>query len=194
MPSITANVKYDYLPPPSEDALSRFGEDEHWPTNPPRGDLFCDLSLLDHPLVSPLGAESWKGSPPLWMCTGEEMLTDEDLVVAQTASSQGVRVVFEQYEAMPHCFAMLIPHLATSQRCVSSWGTFARKCVEDAESVQTSGTYIHCKSGKEVDLQVGNVTKFTVADARKHMLEAKQKRLAGFEKEGKSLPKPAANL
>nr|POF04172.1 esterase [Quercus suber] len=191
MPSIATNVKYDYLPPPRDDALSHFLKDENWPTDPPRGDLFCDLSLLDHPLVSVLGAESWKGSPPLWMCTGEEMLTDEDCVVARTAVSQGVKVVWEQYEAMPHCFAMLIPHLATSERCVKSWGAFARQCVEDADNVQTSGRYIHVKSGKEDVVQVESVTTHTVADARKYMLEAKQKRLAGFEKEGKSLPKPA---
>lgn len=190
MPSLTRNAKYDYLPSPTEDAMSHFAADSIWPTNPPRGDLFCDLSLLDHPLVSPVGAESWKGAPPLWFCTGEEMLTDEDCVVASLAASQGVKVTWEQYQAMPHCFAMLITHLATGDRCIKSWAAFARKCVEAPETLQTNGTYIHAKTGKEDTVDVEKVTTITVADARSYMAKAKQKRLAGMEKEGKGVPKP----
>ena len=38
----------------------------------------------------------------MYVQTGTELLTDEAKYVAHLAASQGVPVVFEQYEAMPH--------------------------------------------------------------------------------------------
>jgi acetyl esterase/lipase len=192
MPSIISNQRFDYLPAPNhDDAISRFSQDDVWPTSPPRGDLFCDLSLLDHPLVSPLAASDWSKAPPLWFCTGQECLTDEDRVVAAIAASQGVQVQWEEYEAMPHCFAMLIPGLATGDRCLRSWGDFCRHCVEDPSSVKTNGTYIYAKSGKEEVRDVKVVTDITLERARQLMRVAKDRRFKGYEKEGKAMPKPA---
>jgi len=192
MPSISNNAKFDYLPPPNhDDTLSRFPKDDIWPANPPRGDLFCDLSLLDHPLVSPLAAESWKGAPPLYFCTGEECLSDEDCIVASRAATEDVTVQFEQYEAMPHCFAMLLPALPTADRCMRSWGDFCRRCVEEPASVKTNGTYIEAKTGKEATLVVSKVSSTTLDEAKRFMREAKGKRLAGYQKEGKTMPKPS---
>ena len=192
MPSILSNAKYDYLPPPDHrEPLSAFPADSIWPTDPPRGDLFCDLSLLDHPLASPLAAESWKGAPPLWIETGQEMLADEDCIVASRAASQGVTVQFEEYEAMPHCFSMLLPALPTADRCMRSWGDFCRRCVEEPESVKTNGTYIHAKGGKEDSTVVSKASQITIEEARKLMREAKERRLKGNEKEGKTMPKPS---
>ncbi|KAH0135544.1 hypothetical protein KCU67_g16280, partial [Aureobasidium melanogenum] len=190
MPSLVHNAKYDYLPPADhEDALGRFPKDDVWPTTPPRGDLFCDLSMICHPLVSPLAAKDWSNAPPLWIETGEELLTDEDLVVAVRAATQGVKVHFEQYEAMPHCFAMLLPTLANSKRCIDSWGAFCRKCTEG--TVETSGTWIAAKSGLEKEVDVTKVTELTVDDAIKRMRDAQRRRYAGYEKEGKSMPNPS---
>ncbi|KAF2765253.1 hypothetical protein EJ03DRAFT_331138 [Teratosphaeria nubilosa] len=192
MPTLTTNAKYDYLPPPNhDDSVSRFPADKIWPTKPPRGDLFCDLSLIDHPLTSPVGAQSWEGAPPLWLCTGEELLTDEDKIVSRLAATQGVKVQYEEYEAMPHCFAMLIPHLATSNRCLKSWGDFCRRAVEEPASMKTSGTFIHVKTGSEEERDVTKVTELSVEQARAFMREAKERRIKGYEKEGKTLPKPS---
>ncbi|KAK5133415.1 hypothetical protein LTR08_007754 [Meristemomyces frigidus] len=192
MPSLMSNAKYDYLPPPKhDDTLSKFPADAIWPATPPRGDLFCDLTLLDHPLASPLAAESWQGAPPLWLCTGEEMLSDEDCIVSVRAASQNVQVHFEQYEAMPHCFAMLMPFLATADRCMRSWGDFSRRCVEEPTSVRTNGTFVHAKTGKEDVVDVSQVASLTLQEAKRLMREAKVRRLTGYEKEGKAMPKPA---
>lgn len=191
MPSITANVKYDYLPPPNhDDAVSRFPKEKIWPADPPRGDLFCDLSLLDHPLASPLAAESWRGSPPLFFITGEEMLADEDKVVASRAATQGVTVQYEEYEGMPHCFAMLLPFLSTSDRCFRSWGDFCRSCVEEPDGLKTIGTLIHAKTGKDEVLSLGNLTELTSEKVKEYMQDAKQRRIKGFEKEGEMMAKP----
>lgn len=192
MPSIANNAQYDYLPPPDhDDTLSHFPKDDVWPTNPPRGDLFCDLSLLDHPLVSPICADSWAGAPPLWFDTGEEMLTDEDKFVVSRAASQGVTIQYEEYQAMPHCFSMLLPALSTADRCMRSWGKFCKSVVEQPGALKTNGTYVYAKGGKEESVDVGGVSKLDLAEVRRLMREAKERRLKGYEKEGKTMPKPA---
>ena len=182
--------QYDYLPPANHDEdLSRFPKDDIWPTDPPRGDLFCDLSLLTHPLVSPVLAKDWSGAPPLWIMTGQELLTDEDAIVAKTAAAQGVTVQWEQYEAMPHCFAMLLPHLQTSKRCYTSLGSFCQQAI--AGTVKKSATWIAARTGAEKEVDVSSVTDFTVNDAQARVKDALRRRLQGYEKEGKSLPKPS---
>ncbi|KAK4493843.1 hypothetical protein PRZ48_015028 [Zasmidium cellare] len=193
MPSIVGNAKYDYLPPANhDDAVSRFGHDDIWPTDPPRGDLFCDLSLLDHPLASLHIADSWATSPPLWMCTGQEMLTDEDTLVASRAAKQGVKVQFEQYEAMPHCFQLLLPDLPNAQRCVKSWGNWARRCVEEPESLKTEGVFVPARKGeKGRELDVVNLPSVEFEEAWGLVKTAKMRRIRGFEGEGKMMPKPA---
>lgn len=197
LPSITHNEKYDYLPPPNhDDAVSRFPADSIWPATPPRGDLFCDLSLLDHPLVSPLLADGWAGSPPLYFNAGEEMLTDEIKVLASRAAQQGVKVVFEEYQAMPHCFAMLLPTLPTSEKCVKSWAQFAKEAVQgggmEGWTLETKGTWVEARTGREVSKDVVDLCKdLPMEEVKRLIREAKAKRLAGYEGEAKGLPKAA---
>jgi acetyl esterase/lipase len=191
-PSITSNADFDYLPGPDmDDAVSEFPADDIWPTNPPRGDLFCDLSLLDHPLVSPVTAADWSQSPPLWMCAGREMLYDEVVSVASRAAQQGVKVQFELYEAMPHCFQLLMPWRKNSERCFADWGEFARKCVEDPQSLKTFGRVVKAKGGLDDDLDVKTLGTIGLEEARRLTGEAKERRLKGYEKEGKAMPKPS---
>lgn len=193
MPSVTTNTSYDYLPPANHDnPLSPIKHDEYWPRTPPRGDIFTDLSLLDHPLVSPLAALDWTGAPPLWLCTGQECLTDEDCIVASRAASQGVAVQFEMYEAMPHVFAMLLPFLPTAERCLNSKAAFVRRCVEEPDTARgdgTKGVFVKVKTGEEESLDVGKVAALTVEEARKLMRVSKERRVKGYE--AVAVPRPA---
>ena len=190
MPSVQSNAQYDYLPAVSHDnpGALRFPADNAWPTNPPRGDVFCDLSLLDHPLTTLMAAESWAGAPPMWVCMGQEMLADEGKVVAARAASQGVQVQFEDYEAMPHVFAMLLLALAASNRCMRSWGEFCRRCVEEPESVKTNGAFVYV-DGKEDSVDVSQVGGVTIEEARERNRDAKERRIGAFEKWHKAGPK-----
>ncbi|SMR48179.1 unnamed protein product [Zymoseptoria tritici ST99CH_1E4] len=183
MPSIVGNSKWDYLPPANhDDAVGRFPADSIWPTKPPRGDIYCDLSMLDHPLVSPVLAESWKASPPLWMNTGDEMLMDEDILVAARAAGQGVKVHFEHYEAMPHCFPMLLPHLPASRRCLRSWGNWIRRVVEEPEGLKTNGVWIPARKGKEKEVDVMRLPAVEFGEARRLVGVIKERRIQGFKK------------
>ncbi|KAK3050908.1 hypothetical protein LTR09_007986 [Extremus antarcticus] len=193
MPSISSNAAYDYLPQASHDdpLTSRFPADSAWPSNPPRGDIFCDLSLLDHPLTSVLAAQTWANSPPLWMCTGQEMLTDEDLIVASRVAQDGVKVRLEVYEAMPHCFSMLLPSLASSDKCLRSLGVWCRRCVEEPEGLKTEGTWTAAKTGEEKSVVVQDVGPITAEEARSLMALIRERRGEAFERGDRATPKSA---
>ncbi|TVY50086.1 Esterase [Lachnellula occidentalis] len=150
-PSCENNAAFDYLPPPS--ASAAIPKDTIWPIEPARSTLYADDALLLHPLVSPIAAKSWEGSCPLYIETGRELLTDEDKYLAAKAAEQNVPVVFEEYEAMPHCFAMLLNELPGGRLFFESWAGFISD-VTHGKSVETSGKKILAKSLKEEKLDV----------------------------------------
>ncbi len=100
-PSCQNNGKYDYLPPLNLDLGDREPPPcELWPTDPPRKNLYAEDACLPHPICSPLAATSWEGCCPIYLETGTELLTDEGKYVAMMAAKQGVKVIYEEYEAM----------------------------------------------------------------------------------------------
>lgn len=153
-PSCETNAAWDYLPPPTHNP--QYPPDALWPVEPARGTLYADDALLLHPLVSPITAKSWAGSCPLYIATGKELLTDEDKHVAGKAAEQGVSVVYEEYEAMPHCFAMLLETLPGAKKMIGRWAGFIGD-VTAGRSVQTSGTRVLAKSLEEEGVDVGGL-------------------------------------
>jgi acetyl esterase/lipase len=158
-PSCESNAAYDYLPPQS--ARAQYPACALWPAVPPRTHLYADDALLAHPLVSPLAAASWAGSCPWFVGTGTELLTDEDRCVAARAAGQGVPVVFEEYVAMPHCFAMILKTLPASTRYFAGWAGFIRDVVENPAGVKTKGVLIRPKTLKEEPLEVTTLVPWT---------------------------------
>lgn len=136
-----------------------------WPSDPPRGDIYCDLSALCHPLVSPTAATDWTGSPPMLIVCGEERASDSNKVIAQRAQSQGVRVVWEQYEAMPHTFMTLLDRTAHPALCFEHWAEFCRTVVANPDNVETSGHLIRVGTLRSTAVDVGHLTELTVEDA-----------------------------
>lgn len=102
-----------------------------WPANPPRGHVYCDISMLCHPLVSPAAARNWIGCPPLWLAMGQERLADSGKVIAQTAARQGVVVLWEMYERMPHNWIMMLPKLWQAENCIKRCAEVIRMLVEN---------------------------------------------------------------
>lgn len=156
LPSWHRNAHYDYLP-------SRKGSKTlyspppcgAWPSDPPRADLFCDNTSMCHPLTSPLAArvDAWKDAPPMFFCYGEEMLGDEGKVIARRAQQVGVKMWYEEFEAMPHVFAPIFEGSPVSQRCFDGWAAWIKKCVE-GKDLPVGGVRIAAKTLKEdpVDL------------------------------------------
>ena len=189
MPSINANAEYDYLPAPlTREQASTFPTCEIWPTDPPRGDLYCDTSMLCHPLVSPLAAKDWTGSCPLFIAYGEEMLSDESQIVAARAAQQGVPVVSEQWEAMPHCFALMLLGSPMSKRCFGDWTYFCNVVTKGVEP-STRGLWFEAKTQKETEVDVAALAPISDEEVRERMEKARKARDLGVEGEAKVLPK-----
>lgn len=190
MPSIYTNSHFDYLPaPPSAEFIKRFPKDDMWPTDPPRGDLYCATSMLCHPMVSPLAAKDWTGTCPLWFVYGSECLTDKGKTVARRAAQQGVNVVWQEYEAMPHCFSMIFQHLHSAQKCFASWAQFMTDVVE-GKPIQGQGLYIAAKTLKETPLDVAHLLKeINDSEVDRLMANARTKRETGEGGETKALPR-----
>ncbi|EPS29839.1 hypothetical protein PDE_04789 [Penicillium oxalicum 114-2] len=138
MPSIVHNVKYDYLDmrgTPSEDPEEPsvmppvpFPPGSIWPVDPPRVDLFTNANMMLHPLTSPLAAkpEQWKDAPPVFISTGEELLTDEGLILARRMHQAGVPVVVEQFEGMPHCHGLIMISTPTGKQFFKNMSEFCQ--------------------------------------------------------------------
>ncbi|KAM6508264.1 hypothetical protein FALCPG4_018141 [Fusarium falciforme] len=169
-----ANAKYDYLPLPSfSPALSP--PCRIWPTDPPRVDLFCEGSALCHPLVSPIAAASWVGSPPIFIVCGEELLTDECKTFAQTVALQGVTVVQEQYEAMPHCFAFLLEGSVEAKESFDGWTRFAKGVVEKPDVIVTRAEFISANSLERRLVDIYRLINMGDGDILKLMESARQR-------------------
>ena len=144
--------------------------------------------MLCHPLVSPVAAKDWTGSCPLWFSYGEEMLTDEVQVVASKAAKQGVPVVSEQWEAMPHCFALVLVGSLMSKRTYHNWTTFCLDVVE-GEKIKTRGLWVEATTLKEKEVEVKLLCNLSDEEVKERMEAAKVARHLGLEGEGKLLPK-----
>lgn len=162
LPSCNTNAKYDYLPPLGWNPKGpKFPPCPIWPADPPRRNIYAEDAVLCHPLVSPIAAENWEGSCPLWIVTGQELLSDEDVFVAMKAARQGVKVVFEEFEAMPHCFAMVVEDLQNSKKCFDLWSSFIKAAVEDPESIKTRGCRYNSKTLVATEVDVLAMSSFT---------------------------------
>jgi acetyl esterase/lipase len=163
MPSIIHNAKYDYLDTksvpsddPDEPAASTplpFPPSSIWPVTPPRVDMFVNANMLLHPLTSPLAAkpELWKDAPPVFISTGEELLTDEGLMLARRMHKAGVPVVAEKFEGMPHCHGILMISTPTGKRFFKSMSEF---CLDAAAGrVKPTGDWTWFKHGLQVACQ-----------------------------------------
>ncbi|KAJ4350521.1 uncharacterized protein N0V89_009142 [Didymosphaeria variabile] len=173
LPSLEGLAKYDYLPPPSLTLGMNYPPDAAWPASPPRADLYCEGEALMHPLVSPVAASDWSGSPPTFFGLGEEMLRDEDAVLAKRLHKQGVIVRWREFEAMPHCFAMMLDALPAS---TTYFEEFAKFCSEVVEGKVTSdGEKLLAKTLKREAVDLEKVTELTDEEIARHMQEGKER-------------------
>jgi acetyl esterase/lipase len=179
LPSIRRNANFDYLNPPTPTRLSPHPPDDVWPTKPPRVEIYTEASTLVHPLVSPLaaGSELWQGAPPVYLCLGNEGLEDEIAVVARRLHSAGVTVIFDGYEGMPHCFAMIFQDSIASKHCFTSWSNFCMEAIEGKVVKKETGTwmkaFINPPAFDEVELN--QISAVTDADVDQALLEVRDK-------------------
>ena len=154
------NYVYDYFPPmdPTLAVSPPYPSCPLWPSPPPRANFYCHGSALCHPLVSPVMAEDWQKAGPIWMAYGQEQLLDEGRVLFKLATSSGVPVVWEYYEAMPHAFPTLpiLRELPQADQAYRSRGEFCKACVQQAASIISRGTTIEANNAVQ-SLDIGRI-------------------------------------
>lgn len=139
--------------------------------------------------MSPLSAPvtAWEGSPPIYISTGTELLSDEDRYVASAISKAGAVVQYEEYETMPHCFAMVVETLPASKKFFDAWGGFMDACVNKPGSLVTSGKKIKPKTLEETQVVVSELSGSDEEGIRRQM-EKRVQMMSGSE------PDPMAKL
>lgn len=191
LPSISSNSQYDYLPPPlTTTAIARFPTDKVWPTDPPRGDIYCETSMMCHPLVSPLAASDWHGACPVWFGVGEEMLADEAAVVASRIAKQGGKVRWGMFGTMPHCFAIVLDPwgLKATRMFYENWAGFCGSVVA-GEEIETRGTYFEARSCGERGVIVEELNPLAEEEVLRRMRAKQDERREGLEGEAKLIPR-----
>jgi len=168
--SSPSNLKYacyDYLPSHGSHPNGlEWASDDLWPTTPPRTNLFADDDVILHPLVSPLAAPAsvWEGSCPVWFCTGWELLNDEDRAVASRMAQAGATVVFEEFDAMPHCFAIVLEGTEASRRCFHDWAAFVTAATEKPETLKTRAVVIAARTLEEKELDIRTLSPWSLEE------------------------------
>lgn len=147
-----------------------------WPVDPPRQHLYVDDDLLAHPLASVVMSQSWKGAPPIYICTGWEILALEDKYLAKRLDREGVKIVFEEYEAMPHCFAAILDKTPNAKRCYEGWAGFIKQAVADAEQIESRAINISAKELHETELDFN-----TLSDMQDDELRGRVETKAGLK-------------
>lgn len=154
LPSFKENQKTDYVSDYNISCAPGFPQCSVWPTDPPRGDLYCDTSCLVHPLANPAAVDDWRGCPPLLLLCGEEVAADGAKIVVQQAHSQGVSIRWRQFERLPHVFVSLLADLEHTKVAMAEWAEFCKGLVEDKDLLEPGGELIFARdlSRKKVNL------------------------------------------
>lgn len=167
VPSYAENAKFDWLADELPCTRPGYPTCEIWPSVPPRAHVYCDAALMHHPLVSPATAENWVGSPPMWLVSGQERLTDSVKVIAKTACEQKVCVWWEQYEGMPHTWPMILRDLPQTAVCFQHW---ARAChdfvTRDHRTLSSHGIFVTAEDLETRDVSVEDLTQLTAEEVR----------------------------
>ncbi|KAI1387434.1 Alpha/Beta hydrolase protein [Hypoxylon trugodes] len=161
-PSLLRNGKWDYLPPPKLMAEDwQPPSDELWPAKPARKHIYMDDANLLHPLVCLQLNESWKGAPPVYSSCGWERNQDENRFIVSKLARDGVTVVFEEYQAMPHVFAAILPNRPETRRNYEGIANFVKTVCESPENIQSSYKLIRAKTLEEVDIELDKLSEFS---------------------------------
>ncbi|TVY85587.1 Esterase [Lachnellula suecica] len=149
-----------------------------WPSIPPRRHVYCDASLMCHPLVSPSIAKSWKGAPPIWFAGGQEVMAGSARLAAQVIAQDEGSVVYEEYAEMPHDFPIMSenwPWALTedwpqSIRCMEHW---AQTCtiLSEGRNLKSKAVFISA-GGEETSLDLTNLSGFSLEEAKRMMKES----------------------
>ena len=170
------NAKYDVFNDGSRFTEPGFPVCQFWPTKPPRGHVYCESSMLRHPLISPAAAREWTGAPPMWFVSGQDRSTDSTKVVVQMAARQGVCVLFEEYEAMPHSWPMLFWVSPQSRKCFQKWAQVCNDFViGNKDELKSRSVFVKIEDMEEIETDPKQLVPLEVEDIHRLMKHGAKK-------------------
>lgn len=186
LPSTFENSTYDYIiPPPQKPGTPftpiPFPEDDSWPASPPRVEFYANADALTHPLVSPVAAPAhvWHDAPPVFIVVGQESLQDDSIYLSRKVHRAGATMSLERFEAMPHCFGLLIRGTAVSERCFRKWAEFCIDAVHARVPKTGSATYVDY-SGKNTEARnLDDIGKLSDEEVQTRLTAGKDWRVEG---------------
>ncbi|KAL9131153.1 MAG: hypothetical protein Q9217_000854 [Psora testacea] len=72
LPSWAANINYDIVPSDPPGYQAGFPTDDVRPSKSPRGNYYCETSILYHSLVCAIAAKDWRRCPPIYIAMGSK--------------------------------------------------------------------------------------------------------------------------
>ena len=99
------------------------------------------------------------------------MMVDEGKFIAQRAADQGVKVTWEEYEVMPHCFALLPPfgRLPQTRQAIAKCAAFCKTCVGRPEQVRTKGTFTSAEDMQETAVDMAGMLDLSLEEVKGRM-------------------------
>ena len=177
-PSIYRNVSLDYLEPPQVPP-KQFPSDDMWPSSPPRLDMYCNATVMAHPLVSPLAVKPqlWHGAPPIFIAVGNETLQDEVEGTARRLYEGGVTVDFNGYEGMPHCGFMIFVNSNCGKHFYNAISQFCLDAIAGKVEKRSTGKWLKAFSSPPAfeELQLSKLNEFTDEEIDSLVHEARDK-------------------
>ena len=121
------------------------------------------------------------------------MLIDECKVTASKMAKQGICVQWHMWEAMPHCFPLLLERcgLRAVELFFEKWARFCNEVTGNGgqDVVKAGSTWYEAKTNKEVDIGIEELTTLTDEDVSRLMKKAQEARREGIEGEAKLMPR-----
>jgi hypothetical protein len=114
------------------------------------------------------------------MASGQERCIDGAKAIATQMVRDGVKVCWEEYEAMPHAFMSFLPQWKQGSMCYERWVAFVRKCLEGGE-LRTEGFVIGCEDLKTRKVEVRTLSEYTPEDAARFIEVRKRERTEWLE-------------
>lgn len=177
LPSWTLDIEYGlYERGPGPYLHPDFPACSERPSIPPRSELYCNLSAICHPLVSPTSARDWTGAPPMFICCGEERAAGCNMILAIRAKSQGVTVIYKQFEAMSYLFIQIFLNSPHVNKCYNEWAEFCKSGIGSLEGQISGETAVEVETLRQrrLDLNSLNVSYNTALALMKAAREAGQ--------------------
>ena len=118
------------------------------------------------------------------------MLIDEVAVLASKIARQGGKLQWEMFEAMPHCFALVLDTcgLEATKRFFDDLVGFCKSVTAGAD-VETRGTIFEAKTCKEREVSVKELSPLADGEIMQRMIAKREERREGLEGEAKLMPR-----